>query len=117
MLGQSTMFWDDFVEMWQSEVKYVHCTYSLKIPASQQRACTSISKLDSSSFQRQFQYKKSYTMGENAPISRVKVKAFALRPPGGATVRRAAGHRAPPFRPRGAAAAPPAAFLSSPIQD
>ena len=72
--------------------------------ASQQRACTStISNLDSSSFQHQFQYKKSYTMGENAPISRVKVKAFAFKPPGGATVRnalapwrRAAGHRAAP---------------------
>ena len=103
----------------------------MNIAASQQRACTStISNLNSSSFQHQFQYKKSYTMGENAPISRVKVKAFAFKPPGGANVRRAAGHQAtplcgtaghraaaPPFRPRGATAAPPAAFLSSPIQD
>ena len=36
-------------------------------------------------------------MGENAPISRVKVKAFAFKPPDGATVRRAAGHRAAPL--------------------
>lgn len=73
--------------------------YSLKnlCIASQQRACTTISKLNSSSFQRQFQYKKSYTMGENAPISRVKVKAFAFKPPVGATVCRAASHRAAPL--------------------
>ena len=71
------------------------------VSASQQRACTStISNLNSSSFQHQFQYKKSYTMGENAPISRVKVKAFAFKPPDGATVRRAAGHQAAAPLPR-----------------
>ena len=92
------------------------------VSASQQRACTStISNINSSSFQHQFQYKKSYTMGENAPISRVKVKAFAFKPPVGATVRRrpqsGGASAAPPFRPCGATVAPPAAFLSSPIQD